>query len=208
MVSECKKLQSSWIKSSDRKLKSKWKSIFLADKFLNNNEILNGFEALNKAIKGLVVQFKFSESRRATTLDLLAAINEVAPPKDRFFIQQQFAEITLYNIKLDEAAWIEETSQIAIKVDVARFIADGEGNEVKASFDDLVDIVVFNGDPNDFDAKTEILYRQKHKLSDGENELTITVDKKIDTELNSTYIGVDPFVRFIDRDSKDNIVKL
>ena len=167
-----------------------------------------GFAPLNQALKGLIEKFRFSESRRATTIDLLAAIKLVASPKDHAFIDQQFSEITLYDIRLKEAKYNQETSNITLKIDVSRFIADGKGNEVEAPFSDWVDIVVFSDDPNDFNANTHILYRKKHLLSGPESELSIKLDVSNDVEIVPTYVGVDPFVRFIDRDSKDNIVRL
>lgn len=167
-----------------------------------------GFEALNLALKGLIEKFKFSDSRRATTLDLLDAIKQVSAPTNYAFIDQQFSEITLYDIKLEEAEWKKDDAQITLKIDLSRYIADGEGNEVKVVFDDWVDIVVFSDDPNDFDADTRILYRHKHQLRDGKNELSIPLSVAEDTEFTPAYVGVDPFIRYIDRDSKDNIVKL
>jgi len=170
-----------------------------------------GFAPLNRALKGLIEKFRFSETRRATTLDLLEAIKQVSQEKDYAFIQQQFSEITLYDIRLEAAQWLPERSQIKLNVDVSRYIADGDGNEEKVPFSDWVDIVVFSDDPNDFDLDTQILYRQKHKLSDGENELTINIDAvKDEKNINivPAYVGVDPFIRYIDRDSKDNILAL
>jgi ABC-2 type transport system permease protein len=167
-----------------------------------------GFEKLNQAIKGLVQKYKFSEGHKATTLDLLSAIKAVAEPTDHSFIEQQFTEINLYNIKLVEAKWEKDSDQISLKIDTARMIADGEGNETTAIFYDEVDIVVFSDDPNDFDSDTVILYRKKHQLLDGESELVITLDLNESNSIKPAYVGVDPFVRFIDKDSKDNILKL
>lgn len=49
---------------------------------------------------------------------------------------------------------------------------------------------------------TQVLYNQKHRLISGENTITVTVDEK------PAYVGVDPFVKMIDRDSGDNVIKL
>jgi ABC-2 type transport system permease protein len=109
---------------------------------------------------------------------------------------------------LVEAKWEKDSDQISLKIDTARMIADGEGNETTAIFYDEVDIVVFSDDPNDFDSDTVILYRKKHQLLDGESELVITLDLNESNSIKPAYVGVDPFVRFIDKDSKDNILKL
>lgn len=167
-----------------------------------------GFDKLNLAIAELVQQYKFSQAQRATTLDLVSGIKKHASSQDYAFIDQQFSEINLYNIKLAAAKWDKSLGQINITIESARTIADGLGNETEAKFDDWVDIVIFDDDPNDFDSETTILYRQKHHLTQGISELVIRIDDSILTKGIPKYVGVDPFVIFIDRDVKDNVIKL
>ena len=97
---------------------------------------------------------------------------------------------------------------IALKIQTKQFMADGSGNETRGEFSDKVDIVVFSDDPNSAKEDIQILYRQKHMLSDGENLLEITLSDANATTLEHAYVGVDPFIRYIDRNSADNIVKL
>jgi ABC-2 type transport system permease protein len=170
-----------------------------------------GFEQLNAALKSLIEQFRFSQDRLATTLDLLAAIKAVSAPEHHAFIDQQFEQITIYNLRIDDVVVNEtegEPKTLEIAINTEQFIADGKGNEQPQSFSDLVDIVVFSGDPNDLDADAQVLYQHKHLLQDGES--TITLDySQIDTSKGEpAYIGLDPFVRYIDRNNMDNIFKL
>ena len=79
--------------------------------------------------------------------------------------------------------------------------ADGRREETEQPFEDDVEIVLFSEDPNDFTAENTILYREKHKLVSGDNLIKFTSDTL------PAFVGVDPFVRFIDRDSKDNIAR-
>ena len=169
-----------------------------------------GFDALNNAIKTLVQKYKFSQGRLATTLDLLANIKAVSPLEHHAFIDQQFKQITLYNISLGEANLDIASKSLNIVVNAEQFAADGKGNETKQTFDDLVDVVVFSDDPNKFEADTQILYQQKFRLKDGETRLNIDLSRLDFSRINieKAYIGVDPFVRYIDRDSQDNILKL
>jgi ABC-2 type transport system permease protein len=167
-----------------------------------------GFDKTNLAIKSLIVDFPFSGTRLATTLDLLSALKAYAQPQDHAFIEQQFTQINLYNIKVSDAVFIENSRSVSLDIDIARTIADGEGNERAADFDDLVDIVVFSDDPNSFDSDTQILYRQKHRLTNGQNQLEIKLSSDVLKTARPAYAGADPFIRYIDRDSKDNIRKL
>jgi ABC-2 type transport system permease protein len=72
----------------------------------------------------------------------------------------------------------------------------------------VVDIVVFANDPSDFSSETVVLYRQKHRLVNGENELVIRLDGSFNDGSQPAYVGVDPFVRFIGTDVKDNVLRI
>jgi len=65
-----------------------------------------------------------------------------------------------------------------------------------------VDIGAFSVDPDKLKDEKQILLLGKHHLVSGENKLTLTLDEK------PSYVGVDPFVKLIDRDARDNIFKL
>jgi ABC-2 type transport system permease protein len=177
-----------------------------------------GFEKLNEAIKGLVEQFRFSEGRLATTLDLLAAIKSVANEQDHKFIEQQFSQITIYDLRINDAFIVEPSDareqlgdtakSMKLLVNAEQFIADGKGSETKQVFDDVVDIVVFSDDPDDLMADVQIIYQKKHHLSEGESEIVLDFADFDLTKGEPAYVGLDPFVRYIDRNNRDNIFKL
>ncbi|WP_395342730.1 ABC transporter permease/M1 family aminopeptidase [Ningiella sp. W23] len=166
-----------------------------------------GTEALNRALKRLIDQYRFSTSLQPTTLDLLAAIKANAAPDTHAFIEQQFSQITIYDLRLQDLSWtvldseLDEQNQYEITLNVfaKQFAADGQGGEVEQDFNDEVDIVLFSDDPDKFSAENDIIYQQKHQLKSGENEFSIIVDRLPE------FVGVDPFVRFIDRESRDNV---
>lgn len=164
-----------------------------------------GEQNMNKALKSLIAKYKFSNTIQPTTLDLVAALKSVAPDDDvRDFIDAQFTQISLYDLKILDAqlSTQDDGANLTLTVSAKQFKADGKGEETEQAFDDWVELVVFSQDPNDFSAENEILYRQKHRLVTGENSITIN------TDATAGYVGIDPFVRFIDRDSRDNVKKL
>jgi ABC-2 type transport system permease protein len=161
-----------------------------------------GIEALNLALAGLIEQYKFSTELQPTTLDLLTAIKAQSDPSHHDFIDQQFSQITLYDIRLSDATMSEQEDgqyAVSLSIEASQFAANSEGEETEQVFSDYVDIVLFSEDPDDFAQENKILYRQKHLLEQGSNELTINVPSK------AKYAAVDPFVRFIDRESRDNV---
>ena len=48
------------------------------------------------------------------------------------------------------------------------------------------------------DGEEEVLYLEKHKITEINNEFSIEVDNK------PTAVGIDPYNKLIDRDSDDN----
>ena len=163
-----------------------------------------GEENMNEALKGLIAKFKFSETVQPTTLDLVAALKSVALQDDFAFIDDQFNQISIYDLKINEAEITNQEDDyiLALNVSAKQFSASGEGEESEQAFEEFVEIVLFSDDPNDFSIDNEIVYRKKHQLISGENNIIIT------TNTPFAYVGVDPFVRFIDRNSRDNVVKL
>lgn len=163
-----------------------------------------GEDALNKALRELIEEYKFSDSLQPTTLDLLVAMKRNTPQSNHQYIDDQFKQISLYDMKIDESN-IRETAkgkfEVTLNVIAKKLSADGRGEETEQPFEDDVEIVLFSEDPNDFTAENTILYREKHKLVSGDNLIKFTSDTL------PAFVGVDPFVRFIDRDSKDNIAR-
>jgi ABC-2 type transport system permease protein len=160
-----------------------------------------GEQALNKALSGLLQKFKFTRGAKPTTLDLVAALKAEADLEQRDFIDSSFNDITLYDIKTTDSSVEEVDGEYTVKVTVeaTQFTADGFGEETEEDFDELVDVVLFINDPNNFATESEIVYRQKHRFVSGKNEIEIVVSEE------PKFVGVDPFVRFIDRDTGDNI---
>ncbi|WP_026375894.1 ABC transporter permease/M1 family aminopeptidase [Aestuariibacter salexigens] len=161
-----------------------------------------GDDHVNAALKSLVDTWYGRTDRYPTTLDLVNALKLGATQEEQDFIDAQFTEITLYEL-ITKSAKAEQSDTgytVTLDIDAKRFVADGEGQEQEQTMEEWVDIVLFANDPDDFAGDTDVLYQQKHKLVSGENQVVINVEQK------PAYAGVDPFVRYIDRDTDNNIL--
>ncbi|BDF96257.1 hypothetical protein KAN5_30950 [Pseudoalteromonas sp. KAN5] len=65
----------------------------------------------------------------------------------------------------------------------------------------MIDIALFNDDPENLLAEDFVIYSQKHRLVTGTNTIELKVKEK------PLFAGVDPFVKLIDKDSVDNLAK-
>ncbi|MCJ8272088.1 MAG: hypothetical protein MJK04_22165, partial [Psychrosphaera sp.] len=164
-----------------------------------------GEQRLNTVLKGFLTRYKDATDPYPTTLDLGAALKAGANENDQQFIADLFETITLYDLKAQKMVSVATDDgqfEVTLTVSAKRFTADGQGKETPAVMNEMVDIVLFKNDPEDFAAKDSVIYSQKHRLVEGENVLILKVAEE------PKFGGVDPFVKFIDRDSADNVIKL
>ena len=164
-----------------------------------------GEERLNNALSAFLKEFKFQSTPYPTTLDLMTYINQGATEREQAFVSGLFEHITLYDLKTKDVQVTELDDgkfEVNITIDAGLLRADGQGMETPEDFVDMIDIGLFSEDPEDLSAENTVQYLEKHELKTGENIITLVVDQK------PKFVGVDPFVKLIDRDSADNIYRL
>lgn len=163
-----------------------------------------GEENVNSALRELINEFGPGNDTFATTLNLVASLKLHADEQFHNFIDQQFMQITLYDLRVSSVTEVLSSGGAALEivVEASQYLADGTGVETEEPFEALVDVVVFDGNPANFADVPNILYQQEVMLNTGQNTLNFPVFE------NAEFIAVDPFVKFIDRDSQNNIRKI
>lgn len=160
-----------------------------------------GEERLHNLLRQYLQTFKYKESPYPTTLDFNAFLNDGASATETAFIKSVFEEITLYDFKLSEVESNElddGSYEIVLTIDAGKVSADGQGLETAIGLNELVDIALFSIDPDEVSATDKLLYLQKHMIKKGENIIKLIVPTL------PKFAGIDPFVKFIDRDLIDN----
>lgn len=92
--------------------------------------------------------------------------------------------------------------QVDVKVFAKKVYADSLGAQAEAPVDEWIDIGVFAEPEKGKHETSRPLYVRKHKLRSGEQRIRVIVDGV------PTRAGVDPMLRLIDRDKKDNLVRV
>ena len=164
-----------------------------------------GEDRMNEMLRGLLDQYRFKSQPYASSKDLVAGLYGLARNKEeRDLIRDLFQRITLWDLKAESAkvrklddGRFETTITIAAK----KFYADGEGKETEAPLADQIEIGLFTDRPDAgaFDAKNVILL-ERRPIRSGEQVI------KVITERRPTWVGVDPYNKYIDRNSDDNLV--
>ena len=164
-----------------------------------------GEQRLNTALQALLNEYKFRNDLYPTTLDLLRHLNADTSSEEQDYIQKLFAQITIYDLRAKEVSSEELDNgqyKIMLTVSAQQFSADGKGKETEQAFDEQVEVVLFSDDPNDFGTENRETHSLTQQLKSGETVIEMIVDEL------PKYVGIDPYVRFIDRDTGNNVLKL
>jgi ABC-2 type transport system permease protein len=160
-----------------------------------------GETRLHNILQRYLQTFKYKESPYPTTLDINAFLKDGASDTESAFIKNVFEEITLYDFKLSEAEsnkLDDGNYEVTLTINAAKISADGQGLETELGLSELVDIALFAIDPEQINATDELPYLQKHLIKNGENIIKMIVPTL------PKFAGIDPFVKYIDRDLIDN----
>jgi ABC-2 type transport system permease protein len=165
-----------------------------------------GEDKVNLALRNFLDEWAFSENRFPTTVDLIDEFRAVAGPDYQDLITDLFERIVLFDLKVTEAS-VEELAEgyeVTMTVEAAKFEADGAGAETEVSLSQLLDIGIFGArseELGDEDLPEPILF-QPLLIESGEQTFTFTVSEE------PLRVGVDPYVKMIDRNPDDNLRSL
>jgi ABC-2 type transport system permease protein len=163
-----------------------------------------GEEAVNRALRRLIDEFAFRSDIYPTTRDLIAALRAEAGDDDQQLITDLFERIILFELKA-ESGQVNELDdgryEVELTVHARRLEADGQGEETEQPLDEWFDIGLFTSHPDNLNGDEDVLYFERHRLSNGENTVRIIVDER------PSHGGVDPYVKMINRFSDDNVIR-
>ncbi|NQX95283.1 MAG: hypothetical protein HRT64_10265 [Erythrobacter sp.] len=156
-------------------------------------------------LSGLLDRFRFKSQPYASANDLVAGFLSLARNEsERELVRDLMQRITLYDLKAQEVEVTEREDgrfETSLTVAAAKFYADGEGVETEADLSDEIEIGLFTDRPGNavFDSENVILM-ERRPVRSGEQTITIVTDRR------PTWVGVDPYNKYVDRNSDDNLI--
>ncbi len=164
-----------------------------------------GEDRVNAMLRTLLDKYRFKGAPYARSTDLVDGFLSLArTPAERELIIDQFYRITFYDLKA-KAATVRRLSngqfETTITVDAGKFYSDAKGNERPTAFNESVDIGVFTARPGETDFGPEdVVALQRLPVHSGQQTVRIVTSRK------PAFAAIDPYIGFIDRNTKDNIV--
>ena len=165
-----------------------------------------GEDRVNAMLAGLLDRYRFKGPPYASSTDLVDGFLGLARNEgERQLVRDLLQRITLYDLKADEATVRElpdgrfETTLI---VEGSKAYADGQGKERTAPLAESIEVGLFLEEPGEgaFD-RSKVLYLERRPIKSGRQEI------KIVTRRRPAHAGIDPYNKFIDRNSDDNLTE-
>jgi aminopeptidase N len=162
-----------------------------------------GADKVNEALQGLLGEFAFKPAPYANATDLIRRFRAVAGPGHQQLITDLFEKITLYDVKVTDVKSKRRADgrwDVTLDVEAHKLYADGKGKEAESPLDEVFDVGAFTVEPGrkGYD-KASVLAVKRMRVRSGKQTLAIVTDKE------PNYAGVDPFNKWIDRNSDDNV---
>ncbi|MDP3802895.1 M1 family aminopeptidase [Brevundimonas sp.] len=162
-----------------------------------------GEDAVNRALRRVLAQYAFKGAPYPRSLDLIAAIRAEAPADKQALITDLFEKITLYDVKttgVTAARRADGRWDVTVTVDARKLYADGEGVETAAPLNEVFDVGVFAAEPGKgaFD-EDDVVLLERRPIRSGVQTLRFITTREPE------FAGVDPYNKWIDRNSDDNV---
>ena len=170
-------------------------------------QVRMGEEAINRALRKLVEQYKFRGALYPRSADLIEALRaEAKNSEEQNLITDLFERITLYDLKVTAPAAVRRADgrwDVTVPVEAKKLYADGAGVETETPLDERIEVGLFTAEPGRdvFDAK-DVVMMERQPIRSGRQVLKFVTDRK------PAYAGVDPYNFYIDRESADNVVEV
>ncbi|ADL02410.1 M1 family aminopeptidase [Brevundimonas subvibrioides] len=158
---------------------------------------------LNRALSQFLSTHAFKSAPYPRSVDLIALIRANAPADKQALITDLFEKITLYDLKTTATTATRRADgrwDVAITVEARKLYADGQGVETASPLNESIDIGLFTAEPGKgaFD-RSNVVVLERRALRSG------TQTFRFVTAAKPTFAGVDPYNKWIDRNSTDNV---
>ncbi|MEM7664873.1 MAG: M1 family aminopeptidase [Pseudomonadota bacterium] len=165
-----------------------------------------GEDRVNAMLRDLIDRYRFKSQPYASSTDLVEGFLSLARnDAERDLVRDLLQRITVYDLKADNAVVRELDDgrfETTLTFEATKLYADGEGRETEADLADDIEIGLFTERPGDgvFD-KANVVLLERRPVTSGTQKVTLVTDKR------PSWAGIDPYNKYIDRNSDDNLIQ-
>ncbi len=165
-----------------------------------------GEDVVNRALSKLLAAHKFGNAPYPRSVDLIAALRAEAPADKQALITDVFEKIALYDLKVTSATATQRPDgkwNVTVQIDARKLYADAKGVETPAALEEEMEIGLFKAQPGYGAFKSDdVILLERHNIRSGPQTIRLISNTK------PAFAGVDPYTRWIDRDTSDNVKAL
>ena len=164
-----------------------------------------GEDRVNAMLRTLLAKYRFKSQPYPRSLDLVNGFLGLARnAEERQLVLDSLDRITIYDLKAKSATvrkLPDGMFETTLTVDAAKAYANGIGKEAAATLSDAIDIGLFDQKPEygAFSAK-DVVSMERRPVKSGAQSIRVISRRK------PAFAGIDPYNKFIDRNSDDNVV--
>lgn len=164
-----------------------------------------GEDRVNAMLAQLLNKYRFKGAPYARSTDLVDGLKGLARnDAERQLVSDLLERITLYDLKAKTATvkkLADGNWETILTVAASKAYADGKGEETRAKLADTIDVGLFDARPGvgAFAAK-DVVLMERRPIRTGEQAIRIVTKRK------PAFAGIDPYNKYIDRNSDDNLV--
>ena len=162
-----------------------------------------GEDRVNLALRNLIGKWAFREGVFPTSMDLIGELRAVAGGAHQALITDLFEKIVIYDLKVTESSVqaVADGFEVSMTLSAAKFEADGAGAETEVPLAQTLDVAVFGDDDDNLgdDDLPEALVFERRQITTGTQTFKFKVAEP------PGRVGIDPYVKMIDRNPDDNV---
>lgn len=164
-----------------------------------------GEDRVNAMLRQLLDKYRFKSQPYPRSTDLVNGFLSLArSPAERELVLDMLDRITIYDLKAKTARvrkLPDGRFETMLTVDAAKYYANGKGVEKATPLSDQIDIGLFDQRPGlgAFSAK-DVISMQRLPVISGTQTIRVLSKRR------PAFAGIDPYNKYIDRNSDDNVV--
>ncbi|MEM6999219.1 MAG: M1 family aminopeptidase [Pseudomonadota bacterium] len=166
-----------------------------------------GEARVNAMLAELLERHRFKSQPYASATELVDGFTQLARnASERALVRDLLQRITIYDFRTEQAVVREigaDTFETTITIRAAKHYAAGNGAMTEAALEDAVEVGLFIQQPDTRAvAADDILLIKRYPLVSGAQQI------KVVTSRRPNWVGVDPYHKYIDRNTDDNTLAL